>query len=174
MSIQDEIANRLGQLFGQDNVVREWDVAKNSGDAFTRTLYCPRVDIAIGPFNIDRNLQRNNWLIYEAYEKYQGLIEAIKKRSDIPDRKLETNQNPRCFIALEIEHRTSRKHRLGSLVNASAIGKVGIIAAKNPDVFNSIVKIRKYLEFLESVGKSKYNPQNVMIVLANDLLEILQ
>jgi hypothetical protein len=172
--VSPEIVNALKQLFGENNVKPEWDVAKNSSDALTRNLYCPRVDIAVGPFNIDRNIELNNHLISEAYEDHLNLIEAIKARSDIQYRALEANQNPRCFIAIEIEHRTSRKHRLGSMVNASAMGKVGIIAATSPDVFDSITKIRRYLEFLEAVGKSRYNPRNVMIVLAEDLLTVLE
>lgn len=109
-----------------------------------------------------------------AYEGHQNLIEAIKARSDIRDKTLALNENPRCFLAIEIEHKTSRKHRLGSIVNASAIGKIGIIAASNLTVFNSLIKIRKYLEYINSVGKLKYNPRNVMILLAEDLLEALE
>jgi hypothetical protein len=173
MVTQEEITTRLKQLFGENNVISEWNVAKLSRDDLTRRLYCPRVDIAVGPFNIDRNLEPNNLSISEAYTSNLALIEAIKGRSDVRNRTLELNQNPRCFIAIEIENRTGPKHRIGSMVNASAIGKIGIMTASNRTVLNDLAKIREYLEFLETVGKSKYNPTNVMIVLAEDLLEVL-
>ena len=57
---QDTIHNRLNEVFGQAHVHKEWDVAKDSQDNYTRKLYCPRIDFAVGPFNIDRNLDENN------------------------------------------------------------------------------------------------------------------
>ena len=167
----EKINNLLGQLFRKDNVIPEWDVAKNSMDAYTRSLYCPRVDFAVGPFNIDANVHQNQRLINEMYEKHMRFIEQLKSKSDKRSRELSLNKNPRCFLAIEIENKTSRKHRLGSLVNASVLGKVGIILAWNPKVFQSFVKILNYLEYAESVGKQRYGIQNALIVEKEDFFE---
>jgi hypothetical protein len=164
----------LEQIFGRHNVIKEWDVAKNSQDAFTRELYCPRVDYAIGPFNIDACIINNNRSINEACEKHGELLQRFKSVSDKADRILETNRNPRCFLAIELEDQTSRKHRLGSLINASAIGKIGIIVASNDSVFSSFVKIRNYLDFLLDVWKTRYAPKNVLILREGDFLEALK
>lgn len=169
-----EILYELKRIFGNDNVKKEWDVAKNSRDAYTRELYCPRVDFAVGPFNIDANIAYNNRLINELYYKHEEILERLKSRSDSNDRALETNENPRCFLALELEARTSRKHRLGSLINASAIGKIGIIVAVDDSVFESLVKIRRYLEFLQRVWKTRNAPKNVIIITEDNFLKTLK
>jgi len=171
---QNEIFIQLKRSFGDENVIKEWDVAKNSKDAYTRELYCPRVDFAVGPFNIDANIDYNNKLIEESCQKYKELLELLKSRSDIKDKALEPNENPRCFIAIEVEHKNSRKHRLGSLVNASALGKIGIIVASNERVFTSFVKIRKYLEFLEQAKKTRNVPENVIILTRENFLKSLR
>jgi len=106
-----ELFTQLKQLFGNENVIQEWDVAKNSQDAYTRELYCPRVDFAVGPFNIDANIDYNNMLIERAYQKYRRLLELLKSRSDSEDKTLEPNENPRCFLVIEVEDKSSRKHR---------------------------------------------------------------
>jgi hypothetical protein len=174
VSNSDEMFARLKRLFGNENVTREWDVAKNSKDAYTRELYCPRVDFAVGPFNIDANIDYNNTLIEEAYRKHGKLLELLKSRSDSEDKALKPNENPRCFLAIEVEDKSSRKHRLGSIVNASALGKIGIIVASNERVFESLVKIRKYLEFLEKVRKTRNAPENVLIITRENFLKSLR
>ncbi len=173
MATQEDLKLSLKHLFGENNVISEWDVAKQSQDALTRRLYCPRIDIVVGPFNTDRNLDANNKLIQQAYVMYHRLIESIHAISDAPNRALLPNDNPRCFITIEIENKTGSKHRIGSIVNASAIGKIGIIATNNRQDFSRIVRIKDYLGFLLTVGKTSYNPQNIMIVLADELLDVI-
>jgi len=173
MMTQEELTDKLRIIFGENNVISEWNVAKHSKDDLTRELYCPRIDIVVGPFNIDRNLDQNNALIQRAHEARRELIEAIKGRSDIRDEEFIPNENPRCLIAIELENKTERKHRIGNIVNASAIGRIGIIATNSEVEFGKMVKIRKYLDFLLAVGKTKYYPQNVMLIRAGDLADVL-
>lgn len=63
---------------------------------------------------------------------------------------------------------------MGSLINASGLGKIGIIVASSDQVFSSFVKIRKYLEFLERVRKTRSAPENVIIITREDFLKSLR
>jgi hypothetical protein len=140
----------LNRVFGQSNVLPEWDVARDSQDALQRPLhYCPRIDYAIKPLNIDRNFDRNTAIINASYERYESLIEEL--RNNALENYFQTeNKNPRCFLAIEYENRTSTKHRLGSLINAGSIGKLGIVVTLNDATFRSYDRILQYLDFVNS------------------------
>jgi hypothetical protein len=56
---QKALFEKLKCIFGDANIEKEWDVARNSQDDFTRDIYCPRLDIALGPFNIDKQIETN-------------------------------------------------------------------------------------------------------------------
>ena len=46
----------FSKMFGENNVIKEWPSSKNAGDWLRRIdndIYVPRLDIAIGPFNIE-------------------------------------------------------------------------------------------------------------------------
>lgn len=77
------------------------------------------------------------------------------------------------MLAIEIENTGSRKTRVGSIINASAIGKVGIIVAWTPAVLSELERIEDYLNFLRIVGKIPQAFENVMIVGKRDFSEIL-
>ena len=171
---QTEVLSKLERIFVDGGVVPEWDVARNSEDEFTRALYSPRLDFAVGPFNIDANIIWNNNRIDEFYVRFQLFLQKLKSMSDMNDSTFKPNKNPRCFLAIELEDKTSRKHRIGTIINASAMGKIGIIVAANESVFRSFQRIRKYLVFLQEVSKSNYNPKNVMILKKEDFLRILE
>ena len=172
---QEEIVSKLRRMFGTNQVISEWNVAKDSRDALGRKLYCPRIDIAVGPFNIDGNVVRNREMIDNAYLRYENFI---CKLNSVSDGKISTehlNKNPRCFLAIEIENTGTRKHRLGSIVNAAAIGKVGIIVTFTKESNNSFRKIRKYLQFIRNVKKIVEDiSKNVIIISKNDFSNILE
>jgi hypothetical protein len=173
MATQVQITNRLSEIFGRANVISEWSVANNSQDDLTHRFYCPRIDIVVGPFNIDRQVWRNNARIIDAYQDNRPLFTLLQGASDVQNQALEHNDNPRCLLAIEIENRTGTKHRMGSILNASAIGAVGIMIVNNPKSFESMVKIREYLKYLNFVGKTNYNPQNIMILLSDNFYNII-
>ncbi len=54
------------------------------------------------------------------------------------------------------------------------MGKIGIIVAANSKVFQSCVKIKKYLKFLERVGKIQIAPKNVIMLTEADFVEALR
>jgi hypothetical protein len=95
------------------------------------------------------------------------------KRHSLEYSDFETNPNPRCFIAIEIENSGSRKHRIGSIVNAFAMGKVGILLARDEKNLTILRSAKDYLDFIHQVGKTQYSPKNILILLYEEFLNHL-
>lgn len=140
---------------------------------FTRNIYTPRIDVAVGPFAYkERLIERYNELLRE----YVEFIEKIKEKA-INKGYLDfnSNVNPRCFIAIEIEKSTEKdtKHLLGSITNASILGKVGILI-----VFNNrkgLEKMNNLFNFARQVGKIQdYLFKNVALLTKEDFDNILR
>ncbi len=151
-------------FFGEGNVIAEWDVAKASQDYLQRGLqYCPRIDFAIKPLNINRNINGNRLSIDGIFRRYEQFFHTLK-RIGLSNPNWDTNPNPRCFLAIEYENKTTTKHRLGSLINACAIGKIGIVVAMNDKVYRSYERIIKYLQFIQHNKKLNAIPNNYIIL----------
>ena len=169
---QDKITKLLSKIFGEVGVEKEWDVAKNSQDDFTKDLYCPRIDIAVGPFNITRDVENNVGTINNALGQFPSFIEGLEQISCIPLE--EYNENPRCLIAIEIEKRGTRKHMLGDIINASSIGKFGIIVPWDDKAHSAFERIKRYLDFIKTVKKTSYAPKNLLIIRKTNLKKFLE
>ncbi|MEY4964023.1 MAG: hypothetical protein RLZZ323_1342 [Bacteroidota bacterium] len=116
---------------------------KNEWTTFTgyHNHYSPRVDITVGPFSIvagqnqthiynqlvvNENIQSFIRQLYEIHIKNIGL-EVNNEITISPFEDLiYKNQNARCFLAIEIENENSKKHIMGSLINAASLGRIGI------------------------------------------------
>ena len=175
---QDEVCGYLCNIFGQANVKKEWDVAKDGQDAYTRELYCPQLDIAIGPFNIDGNVDENNDRIKEAVDSNKDFIDNVLRLSglspgDVDSFLRQENKNPRCFLAIEIEKSGSRKHMVGNIVNASILGAFGIIIPFDDKALSAYRKIDAYLDFAAKVGKTREIFKNVLIINKEKFLEAI-
>lgn len=171
---QDVIYRKLIEVFREEQVLIEWDVVRGSQDAYTRELYCPRIDFAIGPFNIDGNIDDNNLSINQKYDEYESLFHLLTRHGDMPNKKLEVNQNPRCFLTIEHENKVTRKHMIGTIINASAIGKVGIIIASQDKTYRALSRIRKYLDAMVKFNKLDYTPENIIIIQFNEFMNCMQ
>lgn len=170
----DSIYNSLVRIFGDNNVKKNWDVAKNAEDEYTRQLYVPRLDYAVGPFNITNEVDDNLRRINDVCNEYRGLIEILKNADNNNVYfDISYNENPRCFLAIELENKTTRKHRIGSMLNASAIGKIAIILAADEKVFNSLIKIREYLYYLHRVKKVNLILRNLLLLKKGDFINLL-
>lgn len=83
------------------------------------------------------------------------------------------NQNARCFLSIEIENTSTKKHIMGSLVNAASLGRIGIGIAYNDSVKRTFVRIMNYLGFLRRVEKNTYDTTNFLIITKEQIENIL-
>ena len=164
----ERVLPRLGRIF--DTPVKDEWIAMEGETG----LYSPRLDIAIGPFAFtERYIALYDLMVGEHALFLNSLVEHhIKNVRCFDDPEYTTdlaringkNINARCFLAIEIENKVSRKHLMGGAINASALGRIGIALAYTPDKLKAFVKLRKYLEFLISVGKNSFDSTNLLIL----------
>jgi hypothetical protein len=185
---QQEIAEQLTLIYPQTPIAREWRSIDN-----IRGLYSPRIDVAVGPFSTLRggNLREEyNQLLdntrafierllafhRENVERYRILDEQrgeILEFPEFPDVR-NFNNNARCLIAIEIEHQVSRKHLLGGAVNASVLGRLGVMVGWDEEKVNALVKLQAYWDFLRSVGKNTFETKNLIILSPEHLREAIR
>ncbi len=163
---------------------------KNEWVAFHgfRNHYSPRVDIAVGPFSLiagDNKIEEYdtlllidnfNTFIRQAYDFHiQNIGNEYLNEIDIPDYQqlIHVNSNARCFLAIEIENNNSKKHILGSIVNAASLGRVGIGVAYNDRTLRTFIRLLNYLGFLKRVGKNTYDTTNFLILTKDQIESIL-
>lgn len=178
-NLEDLISDILGQDF-----IKQWPISTDGTDILSnRELhYCPRLDFAVGPFNIHRQVDKDRRRIMRAFRQNRRIISALEEldrsvivsEEDLNDSiPREKRDNPRCFMAIEIERSTGTKHRMGSIINAGALGKVGLVIGIGEDAYNSLIRIRKYISLLRSVGKISYEPKNVLILKYEETINVL-
>jgi hypothetical protein len=165
-----------------ESVKRGWYPFKGQYAPF----YSPVTDIAVGPYateeglilrydeleasvheliNEVRTCYRENW------NRYRELYPTIVA---YPPNEFTGNENARCFIAVEVESKsTTGKHKLGSIVNAAALGRIGIVVGLDDDIVRALIRILGYLKFLASVRKPTFNANNTFIVTKSQLVGIL-
>ena len=175
---QNKVFGILKRIFGEDNVEKEWNVAKNSQDAFTRELYCPRLDLAVGPFNIRRNVYEDNLNINGTLNANKNLVKRLWHVSELKvssfGRFMENkNDNPRCMLAIEIENAGSSKHMLGNIANVSILGAIGIVIPFNEKKSALCKRIKKYVTFATEVGKIRDVLKNVLIINKDKFLRAI-
>lgn len=172
------LASRLGHIFEQPVTHEEWR------SEFGMDSYSPRPDIAIGPFAIGtRRLEheynqlaaKHHTLLARLSAFHQQNVRAFGDPSSTISLNgiLERNPNARCFMAIEIENRVSRKHLMGGALNASALGRVGVVVGWTPDKVKALVKLRSYLRHLGQYGKPTFDAENLLILAPGQFLTAL-
>jgi hypothetical protein len=174
------LIDKLETIFPPDKIIKEWDVGKESGDAFDRNIYyTPKVDIAVGSFNIDQRVELNNRKINALVDKHKVFLKQLYDISHLReyhenisynDFLSMLNKNPRCFLAIEIENTKNPKRSLGSIVNASVMGKIGIVVPLGNEKYEMFVRIKRYFHYLKGVEKLKSNFKNVLIIEGEKLI----
>lgn len=151
---QNHVENLLKQIFSAENVKREWSIWQDAEDAFrrARTTYAPRLDIAVGPFNITTE---NRYIDIDTMRGFNehSLIQEIILKGQRENQNWQYNNNPRCLLAIEIEYSGSSKHILGDYTNASMMGHIGVVVsfAKN---YEKISRVGEYVKTLRQLEKA--------------------
>jgi hypothetical protein len=151
--IQAAICVALAKSFKAGQVVPEWNMRKGAEDTFRDALsYAPRLDIAIGPFNLSFQNRVEDAERIRTFE--HPLIERLKRAIERQNRDgVFRNPNPRCLVAIEVEHCTSSKHILGGITNASMLGLLGVVVGSSSH-FVKVRRIHDYACKLKQVGKA--------------------
>jgi len=171
-----------------DVIVRKPSMFRISPD-----IYSPDPDVAVGPLSIGRErfIDKYNTMAIkskifiehcmkmhnENQETYGISFDRQQEFKFFCDEKgypTSINKNPRCFIAVEIENTgTSRKHLMGSAINAVALGRIGILVGYTDERVRMFLRCLKYLNFLKSVGKPGIDFENGLVLSRKQFIEAL-
>lgn len=142
-------------------------------------LYSPTCDVAVGPFSFKEgslNDVYGNLARIGEIERFVRGLQEMSLGSGYNEVLLDLNNNPRCFIAIEVENTTAQdvKHLLGSIINCSLLGKIGITI-----IFDEYLdygeRLLEYLAFVKRVKKaSKDLFRNVLVVSKSRIDHLLQ
>jgi len=155
---QSKIFDSLKEIFEKEDVKKEWDSLKyDSHTSNHKQIYGPRLDIAVGPFN--GMVELDTPLDNTASMKNHPLTRRIVKEIAWDDNDFNKcwNDFSRCYLAIEIElgsnkkSSNSLKHILGSIINASVTGSIGIVIT---DTYtkNKVDRLYYYLLRLKDLG----------------------
>jgi len=138
------------------DVKLEWPIARYATDALRPDVrrYAPRVDIAIGPFNMTTR-GCDPAIVDAADDLPRPFIELFR---DLPP-----NPNPRCLLAVEVVFSGSSKHIMGDMLNAAALGFYGLVVGAEP-MMPKINRIAQYVAVLARLEKLPVMFRNLVTV----------
>jgi len=162
---QSLIATILRGIFQPDMVYVEWDSSTYSlHPRASQTLYAPRTDIAVGPFNSGMELDIG--VDTTTVMKAHPLVKKVAERNGIG-----WNDFSRCFLAIEIVFSGASKYILGDLANASYTGSIGFIITREGKLHSKALRMSHYYQ---SQSDSEAAPmRNIMIFTDKDFLQFL-
>ncbi len=175
---QERLASGLRNQFGGVQVEPEWRALDGQVN-----VYSPRVDIAIGPFAInttheatyDEMGRHHREFLTQLHSSFAANVREFAPTDIVPNLQsvCQLNRSARCFLAVEVEGSGSRKHTMGGAINASALGRIGVsVACSNPEL-KKLLKMRRYLQLLTSVGKNSFNTTNLLVVTRDQMADAL-
>lgn len=151
---QRRMEELLKLIFSADMIKREWSIWDGARDGFrrTNTMYAPRLDIAVGPFN---TTTENKHFDTTAIRNFDGnpLIASIILKGQEENQNWQYNNNPRCLLAIEIEYSGSSKHILGDYTNASMMGHIGVVVS-SAENYEKISRVGEYVKTLRQLEKA--------------------
>jgi len=175
---QQILARGLQDRFGNVPVTTEWRALAGELDT-----YSPRVDIAVGPFAIDTGHETEYDMLGHSHRDFLLQLHTafiqnarnLDALANCPSLEVSCNRNrnARCFLAVEVEASGSRKHTMGGAINAAALGRLGVSVACSPPELKKLLKMRRYLQFLASVGKNTFDTTNLLVVTREQMAAAL-
>jgi hypothetical protein len=173
-SYQLQLKEYLKQIFNIDAIQEEWSSMR---DEYGLSIYSPRLDVAVGPFATHERLG----YVYDEMLRIPQIEEFVRKLVEYNRTNLERygdgfvvpgqyedilymNHNARCFMAIEIEHLVSRKHLMGGAINASALGRFGVVIPWSDEKMRAFIKLVRYLQYLRYAEKNTFDTSNLLIV----------
>lgn len=179
---QSEVFEMFTNKFPDLEARREWPAFVG-----VKGQYSPRVDIAVGPFSVtpNQNQARNYDRLFQRYRSFLKDVHDIHRANFASDDIIEytftpfnrinrLNYNARCFLSIEIESQNSKKHMMGSIINAASLGRIGIGIAYNDSAFRTFKRILNYLAFLKRVEKNTYNTSNFLLLSKDQFFDLLE
>jgi len=153
-AFQEKAHECLADIFGADAVSREFSIDTGATDVFNCNAgYLPRLDLAMGPFNLTPERDKNTRLIREAANNW--FIQSLIKIAENQNGGFVMNKNPRCLLSIEIEFSGSSKLIMGDFTNASMMGHVGlVIGPSKGDIMNRILCVQQYVDTLRQLEKA--------------------
>jgi hypothetical protein len=152
---------------------------KNERQMKMEPIYSPTCDVAVGPFSFQEGNLNDvycNLARLGEIERFVRNLQEISLGSGYNEVLLDLNNNPRCFIAIEVENTTTKdvKHLLGSITNCSLLGKIGITIIFD-EYLHYAERLLAYLAFVKRVKKtSKDLFRNVFVVPKSRIDRLLQ
>lgn len=174
---QEELLYRLNMLLELE-IKKEW---ASMQEERALQIYSPRIDVAVGPFATEESLELTYNEILERWPVQQFirvLVEFNRQNLHqygdfvVPreyDQISHLNFNARCLLAIEIENKVSRKHLMGGAINASALGRLGIVIPWSEDKLHAFIKLVRYLHYLRNAQKNTFDTSNLLIVTRNQM-----
>jgi len=163
----------LAQVFPQ--VEMQWTAETREGNS-----HFPNLDIAVGPAGSDRRhldhwdslLQSRAGLIYSLFNCHRTNLRNHGEREDQFSfhETCTGNRDAHWFLGFEFDAQTSSKAVIGGLLNAAALGRLGIAVACTPQQLVALVSARGYLLRLSSTEKRGLCPSNLLLVTAEQVL----
>ena len=141
-------------------------------------IYSPTCDVAVGPFSFKEGNLNDVYKGLAKLDEIDQFVEGLQRESlgtGYNASLLDLNQNPRCFIAIEVENTTARdiKHLLGSIINCSFLGKIGLVVVFE-EYISYAQRLLQYLAFVKRVKKTKKELfRNVFVISKTDISSLL-
>ncbi|MCR8843431.1 hypothetical protein NQ117_07025 [Paenibacillus sp. SC116] len=170
---QLNLVGKLSKIFLTNDVCDEWP---SMGNEYNLSIYSPRIDVAVGPFATHERLGNcyDQMIHYPRSELFfRKLVDYNRINLEMYDGFVEgssfeeiryLNHNARCLMAIEIENHVSRKHLMGGAINASALGRFGVVLPWTNEKLRAIVKLVRYLRYLRYAEKNTFDTTNLLII----------